>query len=388
MMTRISVVCFVCVFGLACGCGSRSGLSAAKKGMAALRDGHNEKAIAYFTAATERNPSSPELYYHLGLAHLKQGNIEPAQKAFQMALDLEPAELKAHVLGGLGQVAFHQKEYARAFAALGQALQIAPDDETRVRVLATMGIVETYCQNYSLARLHYLRALHLDQKYAPARYNLSVLYQDQYGLVAEALDEFGMFLHSLGEKDTNRRDIAEKRIVRLRAKLDQAVARTEVRRNATRAATLLEDGKNAQASRQYPRAIAAYKSALAADPLAYEAAYELGRVYRLQGMRAEALEAFKKASELYHPMQQECSCQAAELALQLRQPAEALMILNQAIARSPYNPAALKLAALAYQAEAQIPEAIAYGEFYLSIAPGSEPDRAAFEQRIQALKQR
>ena len=66
----------------ACGCGSRSGQSALKQGQTAFKEKNYAAAITHFTHATKRITDSPDLYYDLGLAHLYQGNIEPAQAAF------------------------------------------------------------------------------------------------------------------------------------------------------------------------------------------------------------------------------------------------------------------------------------------------------------------
>jgi hypothetical protein len=44
--------------------------------------------------------------------------------------------------------------------------------------------------------------------------------------------------------------------------------------------------------------------------------------------------------------------------------------------------------AQAAHAQALIPEAIAYGEFYLTLVPRSNPDRAPFETWVQTLKKR
>jgi len=360
-------------------------LGDAKKGMAAFKDGRTEKAIAHFTAATERITNSPELYYHLGLAHLAEGSLGPAQAAFQAALDLEPAEGEANILGALGQVAYHQKAYTNALFTLQQAFAVAPDDATRVRVLTVMGVVETCCQNYSLAHLYYLRALKLDYQYAPAHYNLAILYQDQFDLLEEARDVFEMFVR-IADKKSKHYDLADKRLARLRARLAQTSARTS-QGNATRAGTLIQEAIIANNAKQFPKAIKAYKDALVADPRARAAAYGLGMLYRQQGMNADALSAFKNAIEI-NPTLQENYSLAAELALQLRQPAEASKILTKAIARSPYNPETIRLMSQAAHAEALIPEAIAYGEFYLSLVPRSNPDRAPFEKWVQTLKKR
>ena len=384
MMTRVSFVFCLCAVALVCGCGSRSGLGAAKKGMAAFREGRYEKAIAHFTAATERISNSPELYYHLGLAHLERGNLEPAQEAFRVALDLDPGEGEANILGALGQVAFRQQDYTNALVSLERALAAARDDGTAVRVLTAMGAVEACRQNPALASLHYLRALRLDRMYAPAYYNLAVLYQDQCGLYEEARDCLGMFM-SVADKKEKKREMAEKRVNRLKTKLERDAASANPRRDSTRAASLMQEGVSAYIAKQYPKAIKAYKDALAADPLTFSAALGLGTAYRQQGMRADALEAFRRAAEI-NPADQDSYYQAADLALQLRQPDEAVRLLTQAIARSPYNPASVRLMALACHAQGRVPEAAAYGAFYLALAPEAEPDRASFERWVQSLK--
>ena len=387
MMTRISLVLCLCVLSLACGCGSRSGVGDAKKGMAALKDGRTEKAIAHFTAATQRIPNSPELYYHLGLAYLLEGKPKEAEAALQAALDLKPAEGEANILGALGQVAYHQKAYTNALASLQQALAVAPDENTKARILTVMGAVETCCHNYTLAHLYYLRALKHDSQYAPAYYNRATLYQDHFDLLEEALEYLEMFVR-MADKKSSQYTLAENRIKRLRSKLAQSpTALANRNRDATRAGTLLQEGVNAHNAKQYPKAIKAYKDALAADPSTHGAAYGLGMLYRQQGMHAEALSAFKTAIEI-NPTLQENYSNAAELALQLRQPAEASRLLTKGISRSPYNPDTTRLMAQAASAEYKIPEAIAYGEFYLSLIPKNSPDRAAFEKWVQTLKRK
>ncbi|MCL1920314.1 MAG: tetratricopeptide repeat protein [Kiritimatiellaeota bacterium] len=385
-MTRISFV-FLCAVALVCGCGSRSGLSDAKKGMAAFKDGNHEKAIRYFTAATERITSSPELYYHLGLAYLAHGDVKDARDAFEAALNLSPVENEANILGGLAQAAYHLKDFKAALAALEHALAVSPDDGTAVRLLTAMGAVQASNQNYSLAHLYYLRALKMNFSHAPARYNLSVLYQDQYDLKEEAFDNFKLFMGTADAKD-KKRDKVENRINRLRTNLDRmAAARPAPQRNATRAGVLLQEAVNAHIARQHSRAVKAYKDALEADPLTFSAAYGLASLYRQQGNRAEALETFKIAIDI-NPTHQDSYAKAADMALQLRQPDEAVRLLTKALARSPNNPETARLMAQAAAAKRNGLEAAAYGEFYLSLIPKDSPDRAEFEKWVNTLKKK
>jgi len=196
-------------------------------------------------------------------------------------------------------------------------------------------------------------------------------------------------LSVLNKVDREHYSLAENRVNRLRAQIDRASApasRTVVSRNPARAATLLQEGVNAHLAKQYPKAIKAYTDALTADPSTLTAALGLGTVYRLQGQPAESLAAFKNAIAI-NPTNQEFYHQAAEMALQLRQFAEASRILTRAIARSPNNPMSIRLMSQVAHAEGRAPEAIAYGDFYLSIIPANDPDRAAYEKWVRALKQ-
>ena len=141
---------------------------------------------------------------------------------------------------------------------------------------------------------------------------------------------------------------------------------------------------SAHSAKQYPKAIKAYRDALLSDPLAFNAAFGLGTVYRIQEQRAEAMEAFKRAAAI-NPGHQDSYLQAAELAFQLKRYDEAEKILDRAIARSPYNPASAELMARIRYAQTRLAEARAYGEFYLSVLRPNDKNRPAYEKWVQAL---
>ena len=150
------------------------------------------------------------------------------------------------------------------------------------------------------------------------------------------------------------------------------------------AAKLLQEGVRLQIAKQYPKAAKAYRDALAEDPLTFSAAFGLATVYKAQGQKAEAVEAFRHATDI-SPSHQDSYFQAAELALQLKHSAEAAKILDRAIARSPFNPANAELMARIRYAESRLPEARAYGEFYLSLLPPGDRNRGPYEKWVKSL---
>lgn len=370
---------------LACGCGSdSSGQNALRKGMAAFNEKNYSAAITYLTRATQRIADSADLYYHLGCAHLEKGDLEPAAAAFNAALELNPRHGEA--LGGLGQVAYHKKDLAKAAATFRRALAAdLSSDVAKASVLNALALTEQGLQHPDLARLYWIEAQLACPRYAPALYNLASLYRDAYNLREEALDQFELYVR-ITDKNDPYLEKGQHNIKRLRDNVERS--RSEemdaLRRDPDAAAKLLHEGILAQSTKQLNKALKCYRDSLAADPLAFNAAFGMGMVYKKLGQRAEAIQAFKQASAI-NPVHQDCYQLAAELALQLKHYDDAEKILDRAIARSPKNAANADLMVRIRYAETRYAEARAYGEFYLSLWKGSAKDKTAFEKWVKAL---
>lgn len=383
-MIRIHMLLSLILFGLlAGGCGSNSGLSDLQQGRAAFTGKNYAAAIPCFNRAAKRITDSSDLYYTLGLSHLYLGELDPAQAAFNAALELKPRHGEA--VACLGQIAYLQNDLPKAVACYEQALAAAASDASKARILTSLALAESGREHYDLARLHLLRAQKLDRRYAPALYNLASLYRDKFNLREEALDNFEMYLR-VADKSERHYEKAMNNVKRLRLNLErtQAEELEAVRRDPAAAAKLLQEGMRLQFAKQYAKAVKAYRDALAEDPLTFNAALGLATVYKLQGQRTEAMEAFKRAAEI-SPSHQDSYFEAAELALQLRRYAEAAKILDRAIARSPFNPANAELMARIRYAETRLPEARVYGEFYLSLLRPDDKNRTAYEKWVKSL---
>jgi len=383
--TRIFLL-LALLLSVTCGCGSHSSQRAVKDGMAAFKEHKYSEAIASFTRASKRITNSPELYYNLGLAHLEEGNMEPAKAAFTAALELRPGYGDA--LACLGKIAYDQNnpsDLPKAQAYLEQALSAATTSESKARILTSLALTESARGRHDIARLDLLNALRLNRLYAPAYYNLASLYRDKFNLREEALDNFEIFVRLVDKSETHYGS-AVNNIKRLRTNLERTRAEEldGVRRDPAAAARLLQEGMHLQVSKQYAKAIKSYRDALAADPLTFSAAFGLAMAYKTQGQREEAIEAFRRATDI-SPNHQDSYFQAAELAFQLKHYAEAEKILARAIARSPSNPANAELMARIRYAETRLPEARAYGEYYLSLLPPGDKNRAPYEKWVKSL---
>ena len=369
---------------LVCGCGSDSGQSAQRKGMAALEGGNYPEAIACLTRASQRITDSADLYYHLGCAYLRDGKTEPAAVAFHAAFELNPRH--GETLAGLGQIAYHTNNLAQASLFFRQALASdISSDEARASVLNSLALTEAGLKRNDMARLYLLRAQQASRLYAPSLYNLANLYRSAYDLREEALDQFEMYVRIAGKDDPYRKK-AQDNIARLRANVERTKAEEldALRRDPDVAARRLHEGVQAQSEKQFGKAVRCYRDALAADPLTFSAAFGLGMIHRRQNQLADALEAFKQAAAI-NPNHQDSHMQAAELAVQLRRYDEAERILDRAIARSPYNSASAYLMANIRRDQNRLPEARAYGEFCLSLLRADDANRAAYEQWVRAL---
>ncbi|HHU13634.1 MAG: tetratricopeptide repeat protein [Kiritimatiellae bacterium] len=380
---QITCLCAVCVL-LASGCGSDSGQSALRRGMAAFGEKNYPEAITHLTLASQRITDSPDLYYHLGCAHLLKGELDPAAAAFKAAFDLDPKH--GETLAGLGQLAYYTKELPKAQIFFRQALEAeTTSDESRASILTGLALTEAALRRNDQARLCLLRAQQTDRRYAPAFYNLGALYLNVYSLREEALDQFELFVRLTDASDPYQ-EKARNQITRLRAALNRAKAEEldRVRRDPDLAARRLHEGIDAQCARQFTKAIRCYREALNADPLAFNAAFGLGKLYRDQKQPAEALEAFKRAAAI-NPVHQDSLLQAAVLAVQLRRYDEAERILDLAIARSPFTPESADLMARIRHAQGRYAEARAYGQFYLSLLRPDAEGRDAYEKWVNAL---
>ena len=115
--------------------------------------------------------------------------------------------------------------------------------------------------------------------------------------------------------------------------------------------------------------------------------YAYGEIYRLQQRDDEALNAYRRAVDLDPPHPKAISKLGA-LLVERKMFEEAETLLIQSIRRNGKNAAAYFNLGLVYAAQKKKQLALENYEKYLSIAPKSDPDRAAAQRAVSQLKGR
>jgi len=94
------------------------------KGYACLRRGDPDAAQSRFQHAAESEPTHPQAYFALALAHLEQGLNEDAQQALETALRVDPTYVAARAYLGIELLKRYDLDGAQQ--ALDQALHDEP----------------------------------------------------------------------------------------------------------------------------------------------------------------------------------------------------------------------------------------------------------------------
>ena len=73
------------------------------------REGDSLRALSFLRQSYQINPKDPQTMYGLAFAYMEMGDIEPAQKNFQVVLDMPaPEELRALARNGLREIAVRE----------------------------------------------------------------------------------------------------------------------------------------------------------------------------------------------------------------------------------------------------------------------------------------
>ncbi|MBK7877985.1 MAG: tetratricopeptide repeat protein [Planctomycetes bacterium] len=224
-------------------------------------------AIEAFDRARALVPNEPQLLVNLAICRFELHELEPSAALFTRALELAPAESRAHLF--LARIAVLLGDDARAEREFAAATKAAAPDPL---ALLHQGIFFLQAKRLDEARQVLERLVVLDPNLPGGWLNLGLVLQKQ------------------GKKDEARPHLA-----RFRELSELLVGEERLRMRVT---ALL---KASNTDLEGGRLDAALKSALAARDLAPEAPIVhqfLAHIYQLQGRRADSQAAANKAKEL------------------------------------------------------------------------------------------
>jgi len=247
-----SLCCLLIVSALGCG-GKGGSLAQALKLMEA--DACAD-AIPLLEAASISTPGSATVWCNLGVCYLQAGKAEEAIRALRKGVDLASGKPEAYEYLGRAYLAAGQYNDARDI--LVTANTIGPGSP---RILTALGVVEMKAGNMKPSFSYTMEALDFDDGYAPALYNMAVLYRDKVKNKNLAERFFRRFL-SAAPSDP-------------RAEEARGFLSPEEASNDGPAKGLVEKAKRDIENEDYDGALVALKEALIKDPGYEEAVWHM-----------------------------------------------------------------------------------------------------------------
>lgn len=158
-------------------------------GVAAWRLGQYREAQEAFEDSRRLSPTLAEPLYNLALLKVQEGNpVEGAQLLEQAARlnerDPRPVEMLAHLY-------MRYRQWPLARRALHAALNRAPNS---ARILTALAVVDLHTIGPEKSIESHLIALEKDSRYAPALFNIGLIYQTRLGDAERATAYFKRFV--------------------------------------------------------------------------------------------------------------------------------------------------------------------------------------------------
>jgi tetratricopeptide (TPR) repeat protein len=230
---------------------------------------------------------------NLGIALFYVGQLEQAEFEFTKILSEQPDN--ATVRAFIGLIHMEQKNWASAAEVVSSGLKSNPSDPAGQNALA---LTELHLGENSASAINRLKqTITVYPDYAPAAYNLAVIYDQWLSNKSAALSWYKQYLGKAGTEGEFS-DVATKAITRLEGtstnSSDSAIKKTY----PEAAAEYIAQGSKLHTEKKYREAIALYTKAVQADSSQKTAYYNMGLShYELKNYK-EATASYNQALEL------------------------------------------------------------------------------------------
>jgi tetratricopeptide (TPR) repeat protein len=178
-------------------------------GLTYYKMGNLDLAETAFRKAADLDGKSAFVWNNLGLVAFERGHDQEAFLNFQRASELDPKYLQARL--NKASVYLDCGDYKRAHDELVEAVRIDPND---AEAQVALGVAARGAGKLDEARRAYERALDLEDDYAPALFDLGVLYMDFDKDKAKAKTYLTQYMQSGDATDAKRKE-AENRLKEL-----------------------------------------------------------------------------------------------------------------------------------------------------------------------------
>jgi len=261
-------------------------------GLALIKRGKLDEAIAANREAIRLKPNYWAAHYNLGVCLSQKGKLDEAIAAFREASRLFPNWSWPH--RALGSALKDQGKLDEAIACYRKAIELDPKS---AEVHANLGNALKDQGKLDEAIACYRKAIELDPKDASAHTNLGNTLQAQ-GKLDEAIAAYRKAIEldpKLAGAQTNL-GVA----LKSQGKLDEAIAayRKAIELDPKQVNAYINLGNALTPQKKLDEAIACYRKAIELDPKQINAHFHLGTALNGQGKVDEAIAAYRKAIEL------------------------------------------------------------------------------------------
>jgi tetratricopeptide (TPR) repeat protein len=396
-------------------------------GIISFRLGQIEQAQEAFETSRRLDPEFADPIYNLGVLMDKGGDSTRAVSLLEEAASLASTDSRAQEY--IGSIYIRNGKWPEARRALFGALARAPQSG---RVLTALALIEAYSGNADKAIFYLMQALEKNRDYAPALYNLGVLYERELKDREQAKAFYKKFLNV--EKKGPHAEQAMQALDELTVVMTvaptpteptpveptpavapmeapatpapetepapapaatppaatrdyQAAAREAMDRGQPKKALsiCLDEADRAGRNKDYARQEKALRTAIKLCFDQPEAHYAWGRFLLAHGQNESAVRAFKQALAL-NPRMTLAQLALAEAAIKTGEYDAALVTLKQAVQAEPNNPDTLWALAELYDHQLGVQDrAIDMYRQFVKLFPG-DPRVLKASERLKLLE--
>ncbi len=228
-----------------------------------------QAAADAFNEACTLTETVTDARLNLALARFGSGDLDGAARSLNMYLGEAPDNKTALALKGL--IAAKRRDWAQSARLMAQAAAGDPADPAVQNALALAELNHGQSSMQVIERLRKITVSHPD--YAPALYNLGVVYDQWRRENTPALEYYQAYLETAGA-ETAHADTVRKAIARLSGRVSPAPAA-----DSAAAVRYMREGARLHGAGKHAEAVDQFKLAVKADPDQKNAFYNMALAY-------------------------------------------------------------------------------------------------------------
>lgn len=232
------------------------------------------EAAEAFTESCNLTESMTGANLNLGIALYHSGRLDEAEMTFNSVLGDTPKNQTAQAM--LGMIEMKNHDWPGASTEFARTLNINPSSPAARNAEALAGLHQTRNADEAITRLK--KILDQNNDYAPAAYNLAVIYEYWIKNKSTAEQWYAEYLKLAGPEAPHAAQ-ANQAVERLGGTAPTRLSAAEPQENIQDAARYMSQGHQLYKTKKFAEAVTAYQKAIQAAPKQSDSYYNLGLAY-------------------------------------------------------------------------------------------------------------